>query len=159
MMGRGETAAKSRKINSPVVNARYVAFLQTVERFRGFSETDFECIADSLETATFSKGETICKEGDGADCMYIVQHGSVKIFKHGKCVSEVETGSTFGEAALMERNRTRTVQPCTNNSPSHSTNRNDQPTLRPSPSNPNRICASITNPYATTNPSDDQPCT
>lgn len=58
-----------------------------------------------VERRFVPEGQVILKEGDVADCAYIIQSGRVKIFmdKKGKEVelAKLEPGDIFGEAALM----------------------------------------------------------
>jgi len=63
---------------------------------------------------TLGAGETVCKEGDAGDTMYIIQQGKVKITKHigGKeyILAVLGKGEFFGEMALVTRiKRTATV--------------------------------------------------
>ncbi len=54
---------------------------------------------------TLKAGETVCKEGDAGDTMYIIQQGKVKITKHigGKehILAVLGKGEFFGEMALV----------------------------------------------------------
>ena len=49
-----------------------------------------------------SAGETIFNEGDVGDAMYVVLEGVVDIVHKGKAIDHVETGSIFGEMALID---------------------------------------------------------
>lgn len=47
-------------------------------------------------------GETIFREGDKGDCMYVVKEGEVELHVHGKVVEVVGVDGFFGEMALIE---------------------------------------------------------
>ena len=64
---------------------------------------------------TYSDGETIIKQGESGDCMYVIQSGKVKVIneKNGKEVLLAirEKGDFIGEMALFEREvRSATVK-------------------------------------------------
>jgi len=51
---------------------------------------------------TFQAGETIFKEGEAGDLMYVVKHGEVEISVRGMVVETVTTGGIIGEMALID---------------------------------------------------------
>ena len=60
-------------------------------------------ICDALKTKTFTKGETIIKQGDKGDVFFILDEGKAhaeKVFEKGKepqKVKKYESGGFFGE--------------------------------------------------------------
>ena len=48
-------------------------------------------------------GETILREGEEGDAMYVVLSGRVGLSKVGERVAEFHAGSHFGEVSLVER--------------------------------------------------------
>lgn len=54
----------------------------------------------------FAAGQTIFKQGDVGDFMYVIQEGEVEILLHEKVVETVEQGGILGELALID-NRPR----------------------------------------------------
>ena len=68
---------------------------------------------DVLPRAHFTQGEVIIRQGDIADCFYLIESGQVEIVKEvpGKdpeCLRVCSAGDTFGEVAIL-RNATRTA--------------------------------------------------
>ncbi len=60
-------------------------------------------------------GETIIKQGESGDCMYVVQSGQVEVIQdvngREQRLAILETGDFFGEMALFEREvRSATVR-------------------------------------------------
>jgi CRP-like cAMP-binding protein len=54
-------------------------------------------------TVSFKGGETIFKEGDPGDKMYVVLEGDVGIFSQGRLLLTASPGTTFGELALIDK--------------------------------------------------------
>ncbi len=50
----------------------------------------------------FKAGETIFKDGDPGDEMYVVLEGEVEVFVHGKSVETVGVDNFLGEMALID---------------------------------------------------------
>jgi GAF domain-containing protein len=55
----------------------------------------------------YTNGETICREGEKGDMMYVIQSGKVKITKHGHTgeltLATLESGDIFGEMTLFDK--------------------------------------------------------
>jgi CRP-like cAMP-binding protein len=54
------------------------------------------------EPRTFSSGETIFREGDAADCLYVVQNGEIDITLGNRLLKALRPGEIFGEMALID---------------------------------------------------------
>jgi NADH:quinone reductase (non-electrogenic) len=68
---------------------------------------------DVLQRAHFTQGEIIVRQGDVADCFYLIESGQVEIVKEvrGQAPERLRicsTGDTFGEVAIL-RNAARTA--------------------------------------------------
>jgi len=50
----------------------------------------------------FAPGQTVFREGDTGDYMYVVKEGAVDIIINNRIVDTVRTGGVFGEMALIE---------------------------------------------------------
>jgi len=56
---------------------------------------------NASEVCRFSAGETIFKEGDRADVMYVVQAGEVEVSHKGTWIENLGEGNLFGEMSLI----------------------------------------------------------
>lgn len=59
-------------------------------------------MAKIAEEERFSSGKTIFKDGDHADCLYVIVHGSVSIRKRGLELAVLTPGQSLGEMAILD---------------------------------------------------------
>lgn len=61
----------------------------------------------------YKDGQIICRQGELGDCMYVVQEGQIELMRRDGskeyCLGIAETGSLWGEGALLERDHLRTA--------------------------------------------------
>lgn len=79
--------------------------------------TDFRPFARSVGVVMkYHDGDTIFREGDAPDHMYVVLDGAVEIMSHGKVIETVHEGQALGIVSLLDgevRTATaRAVQEC-----------------------------------------------
>jgi hypothetical protein len=78
--------------------------------FKGIPEHYRRHIAESMDEVRFRKGDTVFKEGDAGDAVYVIHEGAASILRDGKEVARVQAGGEFGEmAALSSAPRSATV--------------------------------------------------
>jgi NADH dehydrogenase len=71
---------------------------------------------DVLQRAHFTRGEIIIRQGDPADCFYLIESGQVEIVKEvpgsaSECLRVCSAGDTFGEVGILKNApRTATVR-------------------------------------------------
>jgi CRP/FNR family cyclic AMP-dependent transcriptional regulator len=64
---------------------------------------DFELVAKcGGAPKTFQRGETIFREGDTADCLYVLKEGEVDITLGNRLLKPLTPGEIFGEMALID---------------------------------------------------------
>jgi CRP-like cAMP-binding protein len=80
----------------------YEQFLAKVDLLAPLSSRERAKIAEALEEVGFGKGETIMKQGDPGDCMYILREGDVSCTIEGTEVKRYKPGEYFGERALLK---------------------------------------------------------
>ncbi len=61
----------------------YVKFLKNVQLLAPLADYERRKIAEALEEVAFPAAQTILKQGDEGDAMYIVYQGEVQIIKDG----------------------------------------------------------------------------
>ncbi|XP_073700745.1 protein kinase, cAMP-dependent, regulatory, type II, alpha, B [Garra rufa] len=96
--------AKKRKM--------YESFIESVPLLKSLQLSERMKIVDVVGMKTFSDGEMILRQGDSADCFYIVESGEVRIMIRSKTqagrrsqeeveVARCSRGQYFGELALV----------------------------------------------------------
>ncbi|RMH12152.1 MAG: hypothetical protein D6701_13895 [Gemmatimonadetes bacterium] len=94
--------------------------LKKVPFFRDMPEADFEAVAARLRPRTAPAGDTIVRQGDRGDAMFLVARGVVRVKRTDdgitRDVATLIAGDFFGEMALLHGTRRtatcRAVTPC-----------------------------------------------
>jgi CRP-like cAMP-binding protein len=95
--------------------------LERFELLAGMSREQLAELESELITRRFAAGEVVVREGDAADGVYLIEHGSVEILKEGEGEGESEggqfrlnvlgPGEDFGGVSLLEhQTRSATVR-------------------------------------------------
>lgn len=93
--------------------AKYSNFLRKCVLFKSLKDNEIALLADSMKEVEFDAEKDVITQGEKANAFYIVEEGSVKCFKDGKEVGQLEEGQYFGEIALMyDVDRQATVRAC-----------------------------------------------
>jgi cAMP-dependent protein kinase regulator len=58
-------------------------------------------VIDVMQAQYVASGEVIIHQGDQGDLFYILEEGSCEIFISGESQGMIESGSSFGDLALM----------------------------------------------------------
>lgn len=78
--------------------------------FEGLTQKEVAYFIMMSETIHFSKGDIIMSEGDASDDRaYLIESGSVDIYRQGNKIATLESGEVFGEMALIT-NEPRSAQ-------------------------------------------------
>jgi len=64
--------------------------------------TTIELFRNTPDSSSFAAGQTIFKEGDPGDVMYVVQSGQVDVLIHDKIVYSIGPGGILGEMAVID---------------------------------------------------------
>ena len=67
------------------------------------NEVDFSIlIGNEVPTRSFKAGETIFREGDPADELYVIQEGRVSVQTGNRLLDTLDSKTIFGEMALVD---------------------------------------------------------
>ncbi len=75
--------------------------LRRITLFAGLSAEQLADVAERLEPARFRRGETIYREGEAGDRLYLIESGRVRLGSGGTTVITVGDGDFFGEGSLL----------------------------------------------------------
>lgn len=68
----------------------------------GATRADWERLAACCSLRRFRAGETVVREGERAQSLYIVARGSLEVRRGAKRIARVPEGSVFGEQAFFD---------------------------------------------------------
>ena len=80
-----------------------VIFLKSVDIFKHATIEELGGVAALTEEVHFEPGETIYREGEPVDAIYLVLKGRVAVEGNGKAVREVGEKQAFGTVAALDR--------------------------------------------------------
>jgi cAMP-dependent protein kinase regulator len=69
--------------------------------FSALDDDELEKLFDVMDSVTFGPSEVIIKQGDEGELFYIIDTGSVEVYKDDKLVTKISDGGSFGELALI----------------------------------------------------------
>lgn len=69
--------------------------------FSSLDDDEQEQLFDVMNNATYEPSEVIIEQGDEGELFYIIDEGSVDVYKDGKLVNKIGEGGSFGELALI----------------------------------------------------------
>ena len=81
-----------------------VIFLKSVDIFSRATIEELGRVAALTEEVHFEPGETIFREGEPVDAIYLVLKGRVAVEGNGQVVREVGEKQAFGTVAALDRN-------------------------------------------------------
>lgn len=88
--------------------------LRSSPLFAGISEDALSSLAQEMELSNIKGGDTLIKQGDTGDCLYILAHGRMLVYHSSggdKPIGEIGVGDIVGELALLiDTPRTATVR-------------------------------------------------
>ncbi|MBI5495898.1 MAG: cyclic nucleotide-binding domain-containing protein [Deltaproteobacteria bacterium] len=79
-----------------------VLFLKGVDLFSAIPGEDLSQIAQIADEVEMDSGETIFKEGDLGDSLYLIVSGKVRIHRGDKEIAVLGEKQVFGEMALLD---------------------------------------------------------
>lgn len=81
--------------------------LQNIYLFKKMSPAELEIVAEAAELEVFGATDEVFSQGDKAQALYVIKHGSVRIFQKSSEGDTIEvatlgSGSHFGEMGLID---------------------------------------------------------
>ena len=81
-----------------------VIFLKSVDIFSHATVEELGRVAALTEEVHFEPGETIFRQGEPTDAIYLILAGRVAVESNGRVVREVTDRQAFGTVAALDRN-------------------------------------------------------
>jgi CRP/FNR family transcriptional regulator, cyclic AMP receptor protein len=83
-----------------------LALLQAMPIFGALRDDALECLLEDAPYVDHVRGEFYFREGDSAQCMYVIERGAVEVLKRWDGgdwpLHQLHAGDCFGEMALMD---------------------------------------------------------
>lgn len=97
-----------------------IALLQAMPIFGALRDDALECLLEGAPRVQRDAGEYYFREGDAAQCMYVIEQGAVEVLKRWDGrewpLHRLHAGDCFGEMALMDyfarSASVRALEPC-----------------------------------------------
>jgi CRP-like cAMP-binding protein len=80
-----------------------VLLLQSVDAFESATSEQLSLVAAIANERMHEPGDSLYHEGDPADAMYVVVHGSVKLERNGETIGKLGQAEAFGTWSLFEQ--------------------------------------------------------
>lgn len=78
-----------------------VLFLKSVRLFDQIPSEQLVTVAQIAQEVEFETQETIIRQGEEGDCLYIVVEGEAEVMVGGGIISHIEAKSVIGEMAIL----------------------------------------------------------
>ncbi|MBZ0118243.1 MAG: cyclic nucleotide-binding domain-containing protein, partial [Sandaracinaceae bacterium] len=79
-----------------------VLLLKGASLFARVSSEDLMPLAVAADERTYAKGETIVREGEVGDALFVILHGRVSVLRGGSRLATLGPGETVGEMAVLD---------------------------------------------------------
>jgi putative ABC transport system ATP-binding protein len=83
---------------------RICEFLKGVEAFKNLTPHELTNVAERMTRRQYMPGETIIREGEVGEELFLISEGEVEVDREGREVARLSPGDFFGELALMSGN-------------------------------------------------------
>lgn len=87
--------------NSPSADSKIASF-KSIEIFRQLPDENLELLINSCHEISINPGDTVFREGDSGDAMYVILSGEIAIEKGSSMIARKGRGNYFGEMTLIE---------------------------------------------------------
>ena len=97
---------KERSMENVISIPDKVIHLRKIQIFEGLNVSELAAIASVTEEKIYPEGETVIREGEQGDTMYMIVSGEVSVFKEHEGsnieLDRIKEGDYFGEMALFD---------------------------------------------------------
>jgi hypothetical protein len=101
--GAPETRSASVEDTKPMLtNLEKTILLKSVPLFEDIPGEELSRVAQIAEEQNFPAGMTMFRDGDHADCLYVIVRGSVSIRKRGRELAVLTASQSLGEMAVLD---------------------------------------------------------
>lgn len=76
--------------------------LATVPLFAGLTRSELGHLARGTEVVEVPEGAVVVQQDDYGEGVFVILDGAAKVVRNGEVVARLETGSHFGELALLD---------------------------------------------------------
>jgi len=87
---------------SVISTVEKVLFLKGVDLFKGIPGEELSHIAQITDEVEYTPDQTIFKEGDQGDAMYLIIDGKVKVHSGAQVFAQLGTKQCFGEMSILD---------------------------------------------------------
>lgn len=106
-MQQGTVSERKDDMETEISIPDKILYLRKIRIFQGLSVSELAAVASVTEKVVYPTGETVIKEGDSGDTMYLIIKGEVAVLETQGVNSEIEidrigAGDYFGEMALLD---------------------------------------------------------
>jgi CRP/FNR family transcriptional regulator, cyclic AMP receptor protein len=84
-----------------MTNVEKIAFLENVPLFSGMATQELMYVAGIVQEDSFSAGETVIREEDAGDSMFVVVAGEVMVHRRNAQLAKLRSKDFFGEMSLL----------------------------------------------------------
>ena len=82
--------------------AEQVDHFRNISLFEGMAEPQILHAIGMMHPRTLQPGQTLFREGEASDSLYIVTLGVVEVMRHGRILARIRRGEVVGEMALLD---------------------------------------------------------
>lgn len=105
-----EIISKSAAVPFPGEREAVLPLLRRVELLRSLDEEEIRKLSESVHVRVFGPGETVVRQGDEGESLFLVRQGTLEVRIDGTVVGKLGKGDLFGEMSLLTgEKRTATV--------------------------------------------------
>ena len=106
-MQQGTVSERKEDMETEISIPDKILYLRKIHIFQGLSVSELAAVASVTEMVVYPTGETVIKEGDSGDTMYLIIKGEVAVLQTRGENREIEIdrlgeGNYFGEMALLD---------------------------------------------------------